>query len=234
MDDLCLGIYGSKGRFEAYVNPFKDCSTTERLYHIIDLVLQGKLSPEVIEPLPYVPGTLSLPDWALNEGNVICGDYEAIPQRVRELIYKDALLCWTRLRNQHNEIPMPSLRSKIADPNEGLRQIQERCIDVKRAMPLELPNDPITLKGFLKIACGIDSRSECEAIQKKLRQAKLLPKEVVEYKKGQSKFYDPAELYFSWQDWKKEIPSLPSLQFSENQKRPVRTGKTLIPKVRPK
>jgi len=116
--------------FHAYVNPFKDCATAEKLFHIIDLLLEGRLDPYMYGKLPYVVGSEKLPEGPLEEGNVHPDAmvFDAIPAKGKQLLYKDARGCYVHLRKLYPQLaPLPARKLKIT---EGLQEIQDYCADV--------------------------------------------------------------------------------------------------------
>jgi len=115
-----------------YVNPFKDCTTAEKLFHIIDLILKGRLDPYMFTKLPYVVGSEKLPEGTLEEGNVHPDAmvFDAIQEKGKQLIYKDARSCYVHLRKLNPKlVPLPARKLDIT---EGLQEIQDYCVNVAR------------------------------------------------------------------------------------------------------
>jgi hypothetical protein len=114
---------------EEYVNIFERCDNPEQLYHLIDLVLKGKIYPYAQGTLPFrCPSTAKLPEETYTVGNVLYGDWEAVP--ARKFLYSDARECVVRLRTAHPG--WPRLPSVCGDIREGLRDIQDWCIETRQ------------------------------------------------------------------------------------------------------
>jgi len=113
--------------FRAYVNPFKDCTTGEQLFHIIDLLLKGGINPYMYGKLPYVVGSEKLPEGTLEEGNVHPDAmvFDAIHEKGKELLYKDARSCYVHLRKLKPQLAR--LPARKLDITEGLQEIQDCC-----------------------------------------------------------------------------------------------------------
>lgn len=127
---------------EEYVNIFEHCDNRDQMYHLIDLVLKGKIYPYAQGTLPFRdPSTAKLADETYTAGNVVYGDWECVP--AKKLLYADARACAIRLRREEPELPR--LPSTCGNIQEGLRDIQDWCI-ARKEKPAETEQSPGTRK----------------------------------------------------------------------------------------
>lgn len=92
----------------------------------------------------------------------------------------------------------------------------EKLFKIVKELPKELQREPMTLKIFIEIALGIN-RASNKNLRGELSKYKSTreieyPHEIGIAKSGQSKRYNPEDLYLYYKKWRQDIPTLPKLK----------------------